>query len=667
MSKEYLLELLKLDNVADELDEQKLENIGNCVLHGYQDDLNSCSEWMEDVKRIEELAILKKQEKNTPLPNSSNVKLPIITKACYEYSSRAYPEIVKNDELVKAEVIGKDFSGNKLKKARKVTTYMNWQLFKKNREWESDLDTLLTRLPLVGFLCKKTYYDPINKRVRSVLCEPQDLVIHADAPSLELAPRISHVLRLRLNDLISAQRNGLYVKKVVDDLILENKDDSLDRCIEVIEQHGFLDLDDDNYLEPYIITILKETGKVLRIVPRFEAKGILQENNEIINIIPLDFFVAYHFLKSPKGKFQSVGFGVLLLYLNECCNTILNQLIDAGRLSNLKGGYIDARLKEIPGTSSLHNPGEFKKLKTVGNLPIRDGILPIEFREPSSVLYQLLGLLIETARDLSSSNDIMTGNSSPENSKTGATQALIAEGVKIHNSINKRVYKSLGEEFYKIFLLDGIYFDEKEAVRVLDEEITSEDFDPDVMDIMPVADPNLSSGVKLAAEIQTLTALQSLPGIDSLKVTQRIIKKLNITDSEELLIDPKQLNQPNPEAIKIQAEIENMAEQSRLKAADLDLRHEQLDLDRKKAYCDALKMKADAMLSIAKAESLEAGPQLDIYMKELDLISKYIDNQMNYSDTNSQPQQEVVPNESEAPVMAQPAPDQIVPPEPPAA
>ncbi len=627
MYKQKLSNLIENENIANDLDEEQLRKLANKVHEGYSFDLESCNEWLSEVKKVEELATLCAKKKSYPLPNSANIKFPIITKACYEYSSRTYPEIVKDGQIVKTKTIGKDFTGEKEIRARKVADYMNWQLYWQNDDWELELDRLLNRLALIGFLCKKTYYDPIRGIVKSELCEPQDLIIHSSVKSMEDAPRVTHVIHLKLNDLIEGARAGIYSEEVVDKLIIEHENDNLNPDIDVLEQHTLCDLDDDSYSEPYIITVLKDRPEVLRIVARYDESSIKRVNNEVKYIVPTQYFTDFHFLVNPKGKFQSVGFGILLLHLNETINTILNQLVDSGQLANLRGGYKDSRLKEISAGQSNHNPGEFKNVKLNGVGTLKDGILPIDYKEPSTVLYQLLGLLIQAANEVASTNDFTSGNTSPENAKTGATQIMQNEAVKIHNSINKRIYRSLGNEFYKIFKLDGKYLDPEQASKVLDEDITLQDFDDESVDVIPVADPNLASSTKLASEIQMLQALIGMPGVDPLKVTQKILSKLPIDHPEELLVDPNQQQPPNPEVIKIQADIQNMSEQNKLKAHELDLEQQRIQAEIYKIQCECLKLKADAMKSVAEAEAQEAGQQFEVYKQELDLLSQRLNQQ----------------------------------------
>lgn len=643
-----LNELSNSNNIAELLDVELLRKLGERVQSTYDIDFNSMGDWLADVKKVEELAILKSKKKSTAsLPNAANIKMPIITKAIYEYSSRTYPEIIKDDQIVKGKVLGKDFTGEKELKARKIADYMNWQLYWQNDDWELELDRLLNRLPLIGFLCKKTYYDPVRKIIKSILCEPEDLIINSSVKTLADNPRITHVIHVKLNDLVQGANLGIYCQDVVDKLLDQYENDETNPDIDLLEQHTIYDLDKDGIAEPYIITTLKDSTEVLRILARFDDKKIKKKDDKIIYIDPIQHFTDYHFLVSPKGKFQSVGFGILLLHLNETINTILNQIVDAGSLANLRGGYKDSRLQDIRSGQSRHEQGEFRNMKVLPGASLKDGILPIDYKEPSSVLYQVLGLLIDIAKDLSSSGDIMSGNSNLSNSKTGATQALLQEGVKVHNSINKRFYRSLGQELYKIFKLNGIYLDPREAQKAINEDLTTKDFDEDLVDILPVADPNLASAAKQASELQVLFALQTLPGIDTIKITERILKGVVIDKPEELLVDQTKEQPPNPEIIKIQADIQNMSEINKLKAHELELREKELQSKIYETQCRCIELKAKAALEIAQAESLEKGQQLQQYLKELDLLSQNIQAKQDQDYLMQEQQQQKLQNQHE--------------------
>lgn len=634
-------------NIADDMKEDELNKIGNRVLLGYNRDLNSMAEWLSDVKRIEEIASLVSQKKNYPLPNSANIKFPLITKACYEFASRIYPEILKDDKVVKGRVIGFDLDDTKALKAERVADYMNYQLLLANNDWETDTDTLLMRLPLVGFLCKKTYYDPIEEEIKNILCEPEDLIIDADIKSLKDARRISHVLHLRLNDFVSGKNSKTYCEEVVNELVEMHENDELDPKIDVIEQHTFLDLDDDDYAEPYIVTVIKDSGKVLRIAPRFNNDGVVGGADKVKRIKPIQLFTDYHFLISPRGKFQSVGFGILLLHLNESINTILNMLIDSGQLANMQGGYKDSRLQNMKSGDSLHNPGEFKSLKATGGMSIKEGLVHFDYKEPSSVLFQLLGLLIQAGKDLSSSTEVMTGATQADNAKTGAVQALQAQGLKTATAIQKRFYRSLTDDFRKIYNLDAMYLDPEVYYNVEKDKksIKSEDFDIKGVDIIPTADPNLSSEAQRSFRNQMLIAAQSLPGTNKIKLTRLVLENSNLGVPTDEIMDPEAEKQkPDPAMIELQAKIHNMGEQNALKGHELAIREKEAQIEAYKVQCQCIELKAKAMLEIAQAQAQQDNgkfKEYELQLQALEQMQKALQDTADYHQANQMHQNEM--------------------------
>lgn len=636
MSVKKLKQYAASANIAAELDNEQLVRIGQQVLLGFKEDEKSNEEWLSDIKRIEELANLKSVRKSTPLPNSANVKLPLITKACYEFSSRVHPEIVRDDKIVKPRVLGKDKDNFKVQMSQRVCDFMNYQILLKDNEWQQQLVKLLVRLALIGFICKKTYYDPIRKKIKHILCKPDELIIHADSASLEEAPRISHVLHWRMNDLVEHmnKREGdvpLFLEEPVKELLEMYKNDDLNCTIDGIEQCTYLDLDEDGYAEPYIVTVIKNTGKVVRIVAQYEKEDIYSEvKDEVCYINKTEYYEDFHFLPNPKGCFQSVGFGILLLHLNESSNSIINQLLDAGQLANMKGGYMDARLKHIPTGNSLHDPGEFKLVKVMAGASLKDGILPLQYGEPSSVLYQLLGLLMDVSRDLTSSAEINNGTQSSENAKTGATMALQAEGRKVSNSINKSIYNSMSKEFKHIFKINAKYTSQEDYMNVLDDPMANvkKDFDSSKVDIMPIADPNLASDQQRFAEASVIQSLMALPGIDPIKATQLILDRVTIPGIKDIMVDTDANVPPNLDMLKFQAETEGHAQELNIRGAELDLKEKELMIKAHLAEAEIAKMKADSVLALAKAESEDAKMTLADYQAQLDATDRLIKGQM---------------------------------------
>lgn len=632
MSKADLVKLISKNNIAEDLSKEELSDISRKVHAGFDEDLKSMNEWLSNVDEIMTLASLSREPKNTPLPNSSNVKFPLITKACYSWSSHTYPEIVKDGKVVKGRIIGKDLAPptdpkSKSAQVDRVCEFMNWQLIYQNTDWEQELDRMLTLLALIGFLCKKTYYDPTTGSNKSELIDYKDLIIGADVRSLTDARRITHVLHLHKNDLMEQVRAELYLEDAVTEMLAARGDNDLDVCFDILEQHRWLDLDDDGYEEPYIVSTERETGKVLRIVARFIEDDIKENTKKKIQCIyPLQFFTDYHFLTSPKGKFQSVGFGILLLHLNESVNTILNQLIDSGQLANMQGGFIDARIKLQSG-STQHEAGQWIRTKTISGAALKDGILPLMYKEPSNVLFQLLNMLSDAAKDLSSTTAAMSGTQNVQNAKSTAVLAQIQQGMKVFTSIQRRVYRSLTSEYQKLFKLNKIYLPEEEYVNILDNEIAvkNSDFDDKTVNIIPVADPNMSSDVQRSVKMQALLAILEYPEVNRTEVIKRFIQSLDVPNPESLMNPPEQKTPPNPEIIKLQMEGEHKAQQLNIAGRQEDRADKQFQMDATKTQAEIVKIKADAMASLAKAESTKANDSFKEYELQLESLKTNID------------------------------------------
>lgn len=648
-------------NVAAELSEEELLKIGNRVLVGYREDLKSMEEWLSDVKKIEELAELKCIKKTTPLLNSANVKLPMIIKAVYEFSSSTYPEIFKDNKLVKAAIIGKDDKDNtKAMMARRVADFMNYQLLFEHQEWELECDRLLNLVALIGFICKKTYYDPIRQMNKSEMCDYKELIVHQNTKSLADASRITHEIHLKLNDLIEAKNKevnsaSVFLPKAVDEIAELHKNDEIDKDIDVLEQHCKLDLDKDGYAEPYIVTVNKVDGKVLRIVARFTKDGICRENGKVCYITPIRCFVDYHFLVSPKGKFQSVGFGFLLLHLNESCNSVLNQLLDAGQLANMQGGYRDARCKMIESGIRGFVSGEWKEVKVMTGASLKEGMMPIQYKEPSNVLHQLLGMLIEVARDLTASAQINNGTQSSENAKTGATIALQQAGKKIFNSITKRIYRSLNEEFKQLFVLNSLYLD---PVTYRDIEadtlaVKNTDFDIKKIKVLPVADPNLASDGQRIMEAQFMQAMYDKPGIDGVATTKAILTRSQIPDIMDIMVDPKAKQPPNPQMLELQAKMEEAGQKLNIEGRKLDLQEKQQLIDAHKAEGIIALQEAQTMLAVEQAKAISVTHQFKDLQMQFDIISKKVDAQLGLADMQHQKDMQATDQQHQKDLQAQ--------------
>lgn len=621
----------------------------NCKM-GFDLDKGSCKQWLSDLDKINEIVKPTGTRKDYPYKKSANIKLPLIMRGCQEYASRAYPEIINDNRVVKYDIIGQDLLQEKQKSGEKVSKYLNWLLYWKDESFEPLIDSILTQLPLTGLLFTKTYFDPNLKRARTILCKPHDLIINTNIESLAEAPRISHVVRKSLNDLVSGRNSQIYDETAVNKILQAHKNDTVMKPLEFVEQHTWYDLDNDDYAEPYINLYEKESGELIRILPRYKADSITYnvKNNKITNIEAREYFTDYHFLRSLDGTFHSYGFGAALYGLNKAANSLSNQLLDAGRLRNAPIAIADNRLAGL-GTGIIGTtPGEIKYVQTFGDLDITKALDWIKFDEPSSTLYQLLNLCIQLARDISSVNDITSGNAPMDNAKTGATQIAQSESMKLHNAINKRVYSSLGRNLYKIYEFTGENLDPVEASKAIGESITRADFNMEKIDILPVADPNFAASHKIQQDVAALMVVKDLPNVNQGEITDRIVKRMITDEPDKLIMTPDEIKAqpPAPAIIKLQSDIKTAQMKGAHESEKIAIMSKQLILDAYKTQFECLQMEGNALFLIAKAGQVSVGPQLAIYQQKLDMfsgtISKILDQQVfgtSPAQVGQQPQQ----------------------------
>jgi chaperonin GroES len=623
-------------NIVGLLDKEQVQKIGMEVTRGYDIDKASRADWEKQSKTAMDLAMQVTQEKSWPWPKAANVKYPLITTAAIQFSARAYPAIVRGAEVVKGQVMGPDPEGRKKARADRIGRHMSYQVLEEIADWDEDEDKLLLQMSIVGCAFRKTYFDVMLGRPCSDLV-PAKYVVYNHATPFNKLRRITHCLMLFKNEVIERQRGGVFEE----DLILglpTGEDNDEDGHFEFLEQHCWYDLDGDGYKEPYTVTVLKETSQVARIIARFDEEGIyLNAKGEISKIVPVEYFTKFAFMPNPDGGSYDVGLGMLLNPINETVNTVLNQLLDAGTLANTGGGFLGAGLK-MKGGPARFVPGEFKPVDNGGG-KISDSIYHMQFPGPNAVLFQLLGMLIEAGKDISSVKDILTGDQQVNQTAT-TTLALIEQGQKVFSAIYKRVHRALKQEFKKLYRLNKLYLQPEDYYRFQDkvEPIYLEDYQGDETDVAPVSDPTLVSDAQELTRAEALMKFVGDPLFNQIELRKKYLKALKEQDIDTLLVkEPPQAPQ-DPQLLKIQADIEAqkvevtaMAEKA---AAEMD-----------KIAAQVADIQAASILKLAQAEAIELGPQMDIYMTQFQaMLDRH---------TNALQAQQAAPNDNgQGPVPA---------------
>ena len=530
--------LIEEVNIAESLDDEKLKLIADECHKGYTQDKDSRKDWEDSAEKWLKLAKQVQEEKSFPWQNASNVKYPLMTTAAMQFAARAYPSLVpSNGQIVKAKVIGKDVDGQKLERASRVSTYMSYQIMNEMPHWEEDMDKLLIQLPVVGTMFKKTFWDPVKRVPVSMLVSPLNLIINNWAKSLKDAERISEEIEMSPRVLKERQMAKIFLDVELGEAPIpeDSRQGAHDETVPytIIEQHTYLDLDDDGYREPYVVTFHLQTKKILRIAARFEEDGVLFDNEgNLQKIEPLCYYTKFGFVPNPDGSFYDIGFGCLLGPVNESVNTLINQLIDAGSLNNLQSGFLGKGLRLRMGDHGFR-PGEWKAVNAVGD-DLKKQIVPLPTKEPSAVLFQLMGSLITSGKELASVAEIFTGKMPGQNTPATTTMATIEQGMKVFTAVYKRIFRSLQEEFLKIYELNAIYLNESEYADIVDVQVQREDF-TSKHDIVPGADPTAVSQTEKLMKAQGLMELLPTGMLNPVEVIKRILEAQEQPSWEQLL------------------------------------------------------------------------------------------------------------------------------------
>jgi chaperonin GroES len=570
-----LRSLVESANIAEDMDEEELHKIGSDAFDGYELDRQSRMEWEKAMEDWTKLATQFREDKTFPWAKASNVKYPLLTTAAMQFGARAYPSLVPSDgKVVKSKVIGKDPDGQKYALADRVSTYMSYQVMHELTGWEEGMDKLLIMLPVVGTIFKKTYWDSVKKKIASDIILPKNLIVNYWAKSLKEAERVSQVIEMSPRLLKERQMSGVFL-----DVDLGTAPTPLDHQgapaqdettpYTIIEQHTYLDLDEDDYPEPYIVTFHAETAKVLRITARFDDKTMFYtDEGKLAKIEPIEYFTKFGFIPNPDGSFYDLGFGVLLGPINESVNTLINQLIDSGTLNNLQSGFLGKGLKMRMGETKFQ-PGEWKAVNSTGD-DLKKQIVPLPSKEPSNVLFQLMGSLITSGKELASIAEIFVGKMPGQNTPATTTMATVEQGMKVFTAVYKRIYRSLEEEFQKLFSLNSTYLNPQTYQEVIGITIGPEDFSQEQYKICPGADPTAVSQTEKLLKAQGLQELLPLGILDPVKVGLRILEAQEQPNYQDLL-NPQvaqtgQLpQQPNPKLLESQEKVKAMQQQSMIK------------------------------------------------------------------------------------------------------
>lgn len=606
-------ETCKEPNLASHFGEVDLGRIASHVYEGYLQDERSREGWRKVNAAGMDLAMQISKAKSFPWPNCSNVNFPLVTIAALQFHARAYPAIISGSDVVRCKV-GPDPSPEETVQAERVGKYMSYEILEVDQSWEEGQDRLLLNYAVVGCTFKKTFRSPVLGYTTSQVVYAEHLVLDYYAESVETCRRKTHILQMNRNDIIEGIRASSPIYRNVEKdawfaeggsdfgIVQDNEDPRRDGTTKpqrtqstpftMLEQHVWLDLDGDGYEEPYIITIESASRTLLRIVARWDSPSQVTYNarNQIVSISAMEYFTKYGFIPSPDGSVYDLGFGRLLGPLNESVNTSINQLNDAGTMALTAGGFL-GRGAKIRGGVYTFAPFEWKRVDSTGE-DLAKSIYQLPVREPSAVLFQLLGLLIDYTNRISGATETMVGESPGQNTPAETSRSMVEQGMKVYAAIFKRTWRSMKEEFRKRYILNGFYAPLKYRSLFLG----------DPSRICPAADPNISSDGERFARASAIAARATqVPGYNAASVEENYLRALKVDDWKKYYqgVDP---NAPPPKDPRVQvAEINAQVAQAKLMSANQEFVATLME-DRRLNQASMAKTQAEIVLLLARAE-----------------------------------------------------------------
>ena len=645
-----LKHFMNSENIAEEIDEQERTKIVDICLKAVDIDEQSRQEWKKTMDEAFELIDPYFETKNYPWEGAANIKFPMIISSCMQFNARTNPEIIKHDKAVVVRLMRNDDPQHQLsERAARLSAHMSYQLLGQSTHWVRDTDKLLMMLPLLGVVFRKSFFNTVTGQPDTALCLPYDVIINDKVQSLENAQRITHVLYMSSNEILEGMRAGIFIdypitelsetidpEKKEQELESYSTDDSeyqrlMDVQHEVHEQHRWLDLDGDGYQEPYIVTYHKDSNKLLRIVARYDENSFeFNKKGEFTKINAKQYFTDYHLIPNPTGSYYSLGFGSLLLALNATVNTSLNQLIDAGTLSNNGGGFIGSDLR-MPKGDYRFKPGEWKTLPSAPGSVISQSIVPMPVKEPSQVLFSLMQFLIESSRAITAVSDVMAGEQPPANQPATTTMAILEQGQQIYSSILYRVYDSLKKEFQKLYELNRCYLNDEESFPMAEGAgmVTIQDYAKPEFGIFPVADPKVSSQMERILQANALMQLLAYPEVNRRAILANFIQTLKIQDPNQYMNPAPDPNAPPPLDVQYKmAQLKNLNMQTaeilmdqENKAIANNIKEQEQMTEAAYYGGDLAAKKIDSIVKLTELEQIATPQQIGIATKEEEALT----------------------------------------------
>jgi hypothetical protein len=533
-------------NLAEHMGEQELGRLSSNLIGSFNSDKSSRKDWEDSYRKGLDQLGLTFDERTSPWQGACGVTHPILSEAVVRFQSQAIGEIFPSGGPVKTKIVGQ-MTSDKTKQSHRIENFMNYLVTEVMTEYRPETEKLLFSLPLAGSAFRKVYWDPNLNRPCAMFIPSEDLVVSYGASSLDTCERVTHVMKRNRNDIRKLQFSGFYkdidlgeslhtmgeIQEKYDQLTGENPSYESDNRHTILEMHVDLDLEgfedecggeETGIALPYVVTIDHASGNILSI-----RRNWFEEDEKKLR---RNHFVHYEYV--PGLGFYGFGLIHMIGGLAKSATSLLRQLVDAGTLSNLPGG-LKARGLRIRGDDTPISPGEFRDVDVPGGA-IRDNISFLPYKEPSNVLYQLLGNIVEEGRRFASLTDLQISDMNQQ-APVGTTLALLERSMKVMAAVQARLHASMKREFK---ILADIVKDHAPHDYPYDlkgnEVMKMDDFD-DRIDVIPVSDPNSATMAQRIMQYQAALQLaNTAPQMYDLpQLHRQMLEVLGIQDADKII------------------------------------------------------------------------------------------------------------------------------------
>ena len=486
---------------------------------------------------------------------ASKVVHPLMTEACIDFASRAMKEIFPPMGPAKDYVPGKT-TEEKMAKAKRKTTLLNWQMTVQCPEVRAELEQLMTQVPLGGVQYMKLGWEERRNRPTFLFVPIDDMLLPFAATNFYSAERKTHVQYVTQLEYEQRIKSGMYRDVDLAPVGLEPEMSGAARANDKIEGrdatsynedglrtiyevHMTAEVGDDEEASPYIVSIDKATGKVLAIYRNWDQEDDTRE--------ALTWFVEWPFI--PWRGAYPIGLPHMIGGLSGAATGALRALLDSAHIQNTPSG-LKLKGAKIGGQSEAPVPGEIVQIEGGINVDdVRKLFMPMPYNPPSQVLFSLLGFLVDAGKGVvrTALDDVADGN---PNAPVGTTLAKIEQGMVVYSAIHVRLHDAMARMLRVLHRLNGLYLDDERLEREAGEELaTRKDFEGP-LDVVPVSDPNIFSEAQRYAQVQAVVQRASaMPQLyNQRKVEERLLETLKVPNSKDLLnppVEPKEQNAIN--------------------------------------------------------------------------------------------------------------------------